>query len=137
MAKKRSGNEEAVDHMLAEWKRGMLTFWTLGLLILRRMYGLEIRREIEQSSEGKIRMGVSTIYLLLRRLERRGMVTSRWEKSPAGPPRAYYAVTLAGREIVHRFIQEVLSPVSPIPNALGRLIGQIQMQSAERKTEDE
>jgi PadR family transcriptional regulator PadR len=111
-----------VEGMLNEWKRGMLTFWVLGLLVVRPMYGLEIRKEIEISSQGKIALGVSTIYQLLRRLEGRGMVTSRWEKSPQGPPRAYYEITPAGHEVVLRYIQEVLSPHSPIPAALGKLI---------------
>ncbi len=111
-----------VDAMLNEWKRGMLTFWALGLLVVRPMYGLEVRKEIENSSQGKITLGVSTIYQLLRRLEGRGMVSSRWEKSPQGPPRAYYEITPAGRAVVLRYIQEVLSPQSPIPAALGELI---------------
>ena len=115
-------SNDLVEGMLNEWKRGMLTFWALGLLVVRPMYGLEIRKEIENSSQGKIALGVSTIYQLLRRLERRGMVSSRWEKSPQGPPRAYYEITPSGREVVLRYIQEVLSPASPIPAALGHLI---------------
>jgi PadR family transcriptional regulator, regulatory protein PadR len=115
-------SNDLVEDMLNEWKRSMLTFWALGLLVVRPMYGLEIRKEIESSSQGKISLGVSTIYQLLRRLEKRGMVSSRWEKSPQGPPRAYYEITSAGRAVVLRYIQEVLSPQSPIPAALGKLI---------------
>ncbi len=114
--------KDLIEDMLNEWKRGMLTFWALGLLAVRPMYGLEIRKEIESSSQGKLTLGVSTIYQMLRRLEARGLVASRWEKSPQGPPRAYYAITPAGREVVLRYIQEVLSPQSPIPAALGQLI---------------
>lgn len=114
--------KDLVEGMLNEWKRGMLTFWALGLLAVRPMYGLEIRKEIESSSQGKIILGVSTIYQLLRRLEKGGLVTSQWQKSPQGPPRAYYEITPAGRAVVLRYIEEVLSPHSPIPAALGRLI---------------
>jgi len=137
MARKRATAGDVVDRMLDEWKGGMLTFWTLGLLILRPMYGLEIKKEIEQSSQGKIKLGPSTIYPLLRRLENRGMVTRRWEKSLHGPPRAYYEATPAGRRIVYRFIEEVLSPSSPIPNALGRLTQHVLAQSIERRNEHE
>ena len=115
-------SNDLVEGMLNEWKRGMLTFWALALLVVRPMYGLEIRKEIETSSQGKIALGVSTIYQLLRRLEGRGMVSSRWEKSPQGPPRAYYEITPSGHAVVLRYIQEVLSPQSPIPAALGKLI---------------
>lgn len=125
MARKRATAGDVVDRMLDEWKGGMLTFWVLGLLLLRPMYGLEIKKEIEESSAGKIRLGPSTIYQILRRLETRGMLTSRWEKSRQGPPRAYYEATPAGQRIVRRFIDEILSPASPLPNALGRLTQQI------------
>lgn len=128
MARQRATTGDVVERMLDEWKGGMLTFWVLGLLLLRPMYGLEIKKEIEDSSEGKIRLGVSTIYQLLRRLKNRGMLTSHWEKSLQGPPRAYYAATPTGRQIVNRFMDEVLSPTSPIPNALGRLMQAIWMQ---------
>ncbi len=126
-------SNDIVEGMLNEWKRGMLTFWALGLLVVRPMYGLEIRKEIESSSEGKVALGVSTIYQMLRRLEGRGMVTSRWEKSPQGPPRAYYEITLSGRVVVQRYIQEVLSPQSPIPAALGRLIQAVVMSGGNPK----
>ena len=113
--------KKAVDSMLSDWKRGMLSFWVLGLLITRPRYGLEIRKEIQESTRGRITLGVSTLYQLLRRLERRGLVKSRWEDSPAGPPRAYYKLTSAGREVVRQFASEILSPGSPINSGLGRL----------------
>ncbi len=116
---------DPAERMLDEWKRGMLTFWTLSLLTLRPMYGLEIKKEIETSSQGKMRLGVSTIYQILRRMERNGLVTSRWESTTQGPPRAYYEPTEAGKQTVRRYLAEVFSPESPLPAALGRLIAQI------------
>lgn len=114
-----------VEPMLNEWKRGMLTFWALGLVLVKPRYGLEIRKEIESSSQGSIRMGVSTIYQIMRRLERRGLVESHWEKTTQGPPRAIYSSTDAGREVIRRYLLEIFSPKSPIPSALGSLIGRM------------
>ena len=122
--------EKAIESMLNEWKRSMLTFWALGLLLVRPMYGLEIRKEIESSTQGQIRLGSSTIYQLLRRLETRGLVQSRWERTTQGPPRAYYEVTPAGVEVIARFSAEILSPQSPIAAALGHLTGHIFQQLA-------
>ncbi len=119
---------DIVEQMLAEWKRGMLTFWALSLLLTRPMYGLEIKKEIETSTHGAMRLGASTIYQLLRRLEKRGLVTSRWESTTQGPPRAYYEATEAGRAVVLRYVSEVFSPGSPIASALGVLTGQIMSQ---------
>ncbi len=114
--------DAAVDGMLAEWKRGMLSFWALGLIIQRPMYGLAISKAIEASTQGRLSLGPSTIYQLLRRMEVRGLLTSRWERSTQGPPRAYYRPTAAGREVVRRFTDEVLRPDSPIAGALGELM---------------
>jgi PadR family transcriptional regulator PadR len=114
-------SRDAVGEMLLDWKRGMLSFWVLGLLLTRSRYGLEIRREIEEGTQGRITLGVSTLYTLLRRLERKGFIKGRWEASPHGPPRAYYKVTPAGRDVVRRFTEEILNPQSPINAGLGRL----------------
>ena len=79
----------------------MLTFWTLSLLLGRPRYGLEIKHEIEDSTQGKMKLGASTIYQLLRRLEKRGLVETSWESTTHGPPRAYCQPTPAGRQAVH------------------------------------
>ncbi len=126
--RKRISENDPIEAMLDEWKRGMLTFWALSLVCLRPMYGLEIKKEIESSTQGKIRLGASTIYQLMRRLEQRGMVASRWQPTTQGPPRAYYEATDAGRALVQRYTQEVLSPASPIPAALGALMAQLFQQ---------
>jgi PadR family transcriptional regulator PadR len=120
-ASKAARKNNAAADVLLEWKRGMLSFWVLGLLLTRPRYGLEIRREIEEGTQGRISLGVSTLYQLLRRLERRGLMRSRWKKSTQGPPRAYYRLTPAGRDVVRRFSAEILSPQSPINAGLGRL----------------
>jgi PadR family transcriptional regulator PadR len=117
----KSLSRDPVGEMLSEWKRGMLSFWVLGLLITKSRYGLEIRREIEEGTLGRITLGVSTLYTLLRRLERKGFIKSRWENSPQGPPRAYYTLTPAGRDVVRHFSEEILNPQSPINAGLGRL----------------
>jgi PadR family transcriptional regulator len=123
--RKRTSSTDPIEGMLEEWKRGMLTFWALSLVCTRPMYGLEIKKEIETSSQGKIRLGASTIYQLMRRLESRQLVASRWQATTQGPPRAYYEPTEAGRLLVWRYIDEVLSPTSPIPAALGGLIARL------------
>jgi PadR family transcriptional regulator PadR len=123
--RKRMTDADPIESMLEEWKRGMLTYWALGLVCLQPMYGLEIKKEIESSTDGKIRLGASTIYQLMRRLEQRGLVVSRWQATTQGPPRAYYQATSEGRTLVWRYTAEVLSPTSPIPAALGAMMARL------------
>jgi DNA-binding PadR family transcriptional regulator len=117
--------ENVINNMLGEWKRSMLTFWTLSLVMIHPRYGLEIKKEIETSTQGKMKLGVSTIYQLLRRLETRELVDSYWEHTTQGPPRAYYRITNTGREVIRRYVDEVFMPNSPIAAALGQLMPQV------------
>ncbi len=127
MAKKTRA-ESAVERMLGEWKRSMLTFWTLGLLMIRPMCGLEIKQEIESSTQGKMKLGPGAIYQLLRRLEKNKLVKSRWKQTKQGPPRAYYYPTAAGRQVVRRYMAELFTPGSPISSALGELVSALLQQ---------
>ncbi len=122
---------EVVEKMVGEWKRSMLVFWTLSLLMTDEMYGLAIVAEIDRATQGKLRPGTSTIYQLLRRLEKRGLIESRWERSSQGPPRAYYRATAAGREVVARFVSDVLAPDSPIAAGMNELMSRVMRLMAQ------
>ena len=117
--------EEVVESMLQEWKRSMLTFWTHGLLTVRPMYGLEISNEIERSTQGALTIRSSTIYQMMARLGKRGLVDSYKQKTTVGPPRTYYQLTPTGRQVLQRYIDEVLSPDSPIYIGLSQMTAQL------------
>ncbi|UCE00824.1 MAG: PadR family transcriptional regulator [Chloroflexota bacterium] len=133
MGNQTNGIDEIIEHMLQEWKRSMLTFWTLGLLVSRPMYGLEIKMEIEQSTQGALPVLPSTIYQMMARLEKRGLVTKSQEKTTIGPPRTYYHLTPAGREVLRRYIAEILTPDSPIYTGLSQMTAQLIQQLGKEK----
>jgi PadR family transcriptional regulator PadR len=134
MIDQRTQIDDVVERMLQEWKRSMLTFWALGLLIVRPMYGLEIKNEIEGSTQGTLTVRPSTVYQMMARLEKRGLVTSYQEKTTVGPPRTYYQLTDAGRVVLRRYISEVLSPESPIYAGLSLMTAQIFKRLGEEAT---
>ena len=117
--------ERIIERMYAEWRRGMLSYWVLGMLMLKPMYGLEIKEQIKEKTQAKIDLRPSTIYQLLARLEKQGMLTRQWATSKEGPPRAYYQTTAAGREVMRRYLMEVFTPGSPIAAAMGEITGQM------------
>jgi PadR family transcriptional regulator PadR len=117
--------DQVVEGMLQEWKRSMLTFWTLGLLASRPMYGLEIQDEIETSTQGALTVRPSTIYQMMARLGKRGLVESYQQSTTIGPPRTYYQLTPAGRQVLRRYMDEILSPESPIYTGLSRLTARL------------
>ena len=89
------------DALLAQMRRGTLQYCVLSLLADEERYGFDLVRGLSEvdgmvTSEG-------TIYPLLSRLRRDGLVESTWQESPSGPPRRYYRLTAAGRGALEGF----------------------------------
>jgi PadR family transcriptional regulator PadR len=92
------------DALLAQMRRGTLQYCVLALLAEEEWYGFDLVRALAEvdgmvTSEG-------TIYPLLSRLRRDGLVETTWQESPSGPPRRYYRLTEAGRASLDAFIRE-------------------------------
>ena len=89
------------DRLLANLRKGVVEPCVLSVLRTREMYGVDLARQLVGlgllASEG-------SLYPLLARLRTAGLVSTRWEESPSGPPRRYYRLTPEGTETVHRFI---------------------------------
>ncbi|GBC87691.1 hypothetical protein HRbin12_01708 [bacterium HR12] len=86
---------------VAQLRRGILEHCVLALLRDRERYGFELARALAEvdglvTSEG-------TLYPLLARLRRDGLVETTWRESPSGPPRRYYRLTAEGRATLERF----------------------------------
>jgi DNA-binding PadR family transcriptional regulator len=60
-------------------------------------YGYQIVRELNERGDGLLRFGEGTVYPVLHRMERRGLITARWSKAESGRPRKYYRLTRKGR----------------------------------------
>ena len=64
-------------------------------------YGYDIVRQVNDQAQGAFTWHEGTIYPLLHKLERQGLIKSRWQESSAGRKRKYYALTGAGRTALH------------------------------------
>ena len=81
---------------------GGLLQGTLGLLILKALvtqeqHGYGIARWIEAVSGDALRIEEGSLYPALRRLEDRGLVTSRWDVTDNNRRARFYALSRAGR----------------------------------------
>ena len=88
---------------LDKWKsqivRGTLEYCILLMLSRKTCYGYEVLRELGMYP--MVASTESTVYPLLRRLQRDGFLQSVWQDSAEGlPPRKYYSLTPAGEEYV-------------------------------------
>ena len=85
-------------------RRGLLPYCVLALLRDTERYGFELVRTLGQV-DGMV-TGEGTIYPLLARLRRQGLVETTWQESAAGPPRRYYRLTADGRRSLGEFSAE-------------------------------
>jgi PadR family transcriptional regulator PadR len=89
------------DALLAQMRRGTLQYCVLSLLADEERYGFDLVRGLAEM--GGMVTSEGTIYPLLSRLRRDGLVESTWQESPSGPPRRYYRLTAAGRAALEAF----------------------------------
>ncbi len=82
---------------LVQFKKGVLELCVLALLDRSDSYGYDIASRLA----GAIDMGEGTIYPLMRRMQKDGLVSTYLVESNAGPPRKYYRLTGNGRDSLH------------------------------------
>ena len=82
----------------------------LTLVAERPRHGYEIEQVIEERGMREwTEVGFSSIYYLLKKLDRDGLIESRLEEAQRGPARKVYHLTPAGGEGLQRGILEALS----------------------------
>lgn len=79
----------------SELVKGSTELLVLSLLRPQPMHGYEIIKEIRARSEGHLRVGEGSLYPLLHRLERDGLVAAEWGGLPRRD-RRYYRLTPRG-----------------------------------------
>jgi PadR family transcriptional regulator PadR len=84
------------DSWVSQIRKGVVELVVLALLADDARYGSQLVDELSRHKELSISGG--TVYPLLSRLRKAGLIESRWEESPVGPPRKYYRLTEQGRE---------------------------------------
>lgn len=82
----------------------------LTLVAERPRHGYEIERVIEERGMREwTEIGFSSIYYLLKKLEREGLIEGQLEAAKRGPARKVYRLTPAGREAARAGVIEALS----------------------------
>ena len=83
-----------------EVKRGSTEMLILALVEDRPRHGYEIAKLIEQRSDGVLQFHVASLYPLLYRLEKRGLINGRWVEKAGQRRRRFYKLTAAGQKIL-------------------------------------
>ena len=80
-----------VGRQISQLRRGVLEFCVLALLRSEERYSFELVRAL--SAVDGLVTSEGTLYPLLARLRRDGVVETTWRESLSGPPRRYYRLT--------------------------------------------
>ncbi len=88
-------------NLVTQMRRGVLPYCVLAMLQQKERYGFELVQTLG-NIDGMV-TGEGTIYPLLARLRRQGLVETTWQESDAGPPRKYYRLAVAGRDALTEF----------------------------------
>ena len=83
-----------------EVKRGSTEMLILALVEDRPRHGYEIAKLIEQRSEGVLQFHVASLYPLLYRLEKRGLINGRWVEKAGQRRRRFYKLTAKGQKML-------------------------------------
>ena len=88
-----------VDNTKSQMRKGMLEYCILLLLRHRPLYANDI---ISQLKLAEMIVVEGTLYPLLNRLKKDGLLKYEWQESTQGPPRKYYALTDEGEEALQQ-----------------------------------
>lgn len=90
-------SERYAEQLATQLRKGFLAYCVVKVCAGQPMYTSDI---ITKLSEAELVVVEGTIYPLLSRLQKDGLLTHEWKESEQGPPRKYYKATLYGFEVL-------------------------------------
>ncbi len=84
-----------VNEKFSAIRKGLLEVVLLQIIAADKVYVADI---LKQLSATEFATQEGTLYHLLSKMRREGLLDYEWKESEAGPPRKYYELTAKGRE---------------------------------------
>ncbi|MCB0497386.1 MAG: PadR family transcriptional regulator [Cyclobacteriaceae bacterium] len=82
-----------LENTQTQMRKGILEYCILQIISRGEVYASDLLREL---TDAKIMVVEGTLYPLLTRLRKAGLVEYKWVESSSGPPRKYYTLTDEG-----------------------------------------
>jgi PadR family transcriptional regulator PadR len=92
-----TNSESYAEQLAVQLRKGFLAYCVLKVCADQAMYTSDI---IKRLSEAELVVVEGTIYPLLSRLQKDGLLQHEWQESEQGPPRKYYRTTTFGQEVM-------------------------------------
>jgi PadR family transcriptional regulator PadR len=106
-------SDETVQNLINELRRGTLVLTVLSQLD-EQQYGYSLKQRL---AEQGLEIDQGTLYPLLRRLEKQGLLDSEWSLETSRP-RRYYVLNVSGREA----LETLKGEWNALAAVLGRLL---------------
>lgn len=98
--------------------KGVLDGCVLHIIASNKIYGYELVQKLKQYGFDTIVGG--TVYPLLQKLEKQGLIAGKTENSPEGPDRKYLSITSEGVKYLRLFDQQWLALVGKVADIIER-----------------
>jgi len=82
-----------IENTQVQMRKGILEFCILHIIARGEVYASDM---LDELTSAKIMVVEGTLYPLLTRLRKAGLVDYKWVESTSGPPRKYYTLTEEG-----------------------------------------
>lgn len=104
MTEQDNNPEVYAEQLATQLRKGFLAFCVLKVCSHKPKYTSDI---IMQLRDAQLVVVEGTIYPLLSRLQKDGLLSHEWQESEQGPPRKYYQTTAYGNEVVTLVAQKI------------------------------
>src|SRR6202012_4382972 len=104
----------SVNEKFSAIRKGLLEFLVLQIIAAEKVYAADI---LKQLGETQFATQEGTLYPLLSKMRREGLLDYEWKESEAGPPRKYYKLTTQGHDQLRETLdywQEINSTVKKL-----------------------
>src|SRR5690348_4460227 len=86
-----------IENTQTQMRKGILEYCILSIISRGETYASDIIGELKKA---KLLVVEGTLYPLLTRLKNNGLLTYQWVESVSGPPRKYYVLSQAGKDVL-------------------------------------
>ncbi|RWZ78282.1 MAG: PadR family transcriptional regulator [Candidatus Microsaccharimonas sossegonensis] len=104
MTDKDTNTEAYAEQLAVQLRKGFLAFCVLRVCSKKPKYTSDI---INQLRSAELVVVEGTIYPLLSRLQKDGLLVHEWQESEQGPPRKYYRTTPYGTKVADQVEKKI------------------------------
>lgn len=104
-----------LENTQVQMRKGILEFCIMHVISRGEVYASDM---LEELTAAKIMVVEGTLYPLLTRLRKAGLVDYKWVESNSGPPRKYYTLTAEGTA----FLQSLTSTWNELMDSTNQII---------------